>query len=483
MNGSVPTESRDPAAKAVNADDGENGKQVKAGAGRRRTDVQPAKSAGGKKGAARKTDLLGEPAGSGGKSAVSKQPAADNPAAASQQDSGSSFQATGQSTGDAGTVTDELPRRRRGILLGTRPGPMEPAATDDEKSLSWMATQAVKALNAVKASQQEQLEALKARAETSRDEQALAREDEDISLDASEPAQPSPEEQMAALRARNSEEVTADAASLAVQSGMAAMAPLPASTPPLQSAAVGQPNSVPVVQPVESSPKAATTPQVPAGVRRAAPARIPARMALMIGVLVMFSYAGYRHWFAGEHAAEEMPSATSAFSEPAGPAAEVNMMTPPAISVVAAPEPPAGRTEPAAVEAETAPTRGPVEDVPPAPAATRERSEPAAGPQEEAVSGMVLQPAAPNPAPTTLPAEWHPAAPPAAEAAVPAGQAVPPAPSPAAEAAMPAGQPVPKAPEPAPKPRYPASGYGHYPPPSAWQRYYRPGYPQSPARQ
>ena len=61
-------------------------------------------------------------------------------------------------------------------------------APDDAKSLSWMATQAVKALDAVKASQLEQALALKASAENSQGEQALAWEDDGTTLDAGEPA-------------------------------------------------------------------------------------------------------------------------------------------------------------------------------------------------------------------------------------------------------------------------------------------------------
>jgi hypothetical protein len=76
-----------------------------------------------------------------------------------------------------------------------------------------MATQAVKALNAVKASQMEQAQALKARAETSQDEQALAWEEEAISLDGGEPARPLPEEPLAAIRAQDVGEVSVDVAS------------------------------------------------------------------------------------------------------------------------------------------------------------------------------------------------------------------------------------------------------------------------------
>jgi hypothetical protein len=409
---------------------------------------------------------------SDGKSAEETPSTARIPAAVSKEGSESSAQAAARPAGSAGTGSDVLPRKRRGILLGTGPGVETPAAADDAKSLSWMAMQAVKATNAVKASQQEQLEALKARADASRDEQALSMEEEGIRLDAGEPALPTPEEQLAAIRTMNAEEVSADAASLAVQSGMAAMAPPPASMPDRQTAAVGQPNPVPAMRPAESSQESVASPRIPAVARGKAAPRLPARMALMLGVLLMFSYAGYRHWFAGDHAAGETPATTSAITEPTGPATGVELM-PPAISVVAAPEPPAGHSEAASAETGRAPTPVPTVDVPPAATLQgSEPAEPAAGPPEATASGSVPQSAQTTPAPQ-----------PAVEADVPAGQPVAPAaaPQPAAEADVPARQPVP--PAPASRPQYPANGYGYYPPPTSWQPYYRPGYPQTPARQ
>ena len=126
MNGAVTTETQDPAAKDANTTDGGDGKKATSGSDR--------------------------------------EPSAAEP------------------------VSAETPPRRRGILLGTHPGAAAPAAADDAKSLAWMATQAVKAVNAVKASQLEQAQALKARAETSPDEQALAWEEDGTALDAGEPA-------------------------------------------------------------------------------------------------------------------------------------------------------------------------------------------------------------------------------------------------------------------------------------------------------
>ncbi|MGB7931243.1 MAG: hypothetical protein WCH04_03315, partial [Gammaproteobacteria bacterium] len=80
-------------------------------------------------------------------------------------------------------MSDELPRKRRGILLGTHPGQATPDAVDDGKSLSWMANQAVKATKAVKASQLEQAQAWKAGAGMSEDEQSRRAEDDSAAID------------------------------------------------------------------------------------------------------------------------------------------------------------------------------------------------------------------------------------------------------------------------------------------------------------
>jgi hypothetical protein len=408
---------------------------------------------------------------------------------ASVDDSASSPQDTAQPSGAEEAASEELPRKRRGILLGTRPGQATPAAVDDGKSLSWMATQAVKAVNAVKASQLEQAQAWKVGAGMSEDEQSGRAEDDiaaidvvaSVAMERQEPAQPSPGEAPATTEA---------------------------------------------VPPVESSQEASTTPRIPPGARAATP-RVPARMILMLGVLVMVSYAGYRHWFSGDHAASNATATTSDIIESAGPAEEVNLMTPPAISVVAAPEPGTEHTTPPAVEAEIAPTPGPVTAVQPAtdmasdepagpaaeevklmtppaisvvaapepgtehptPPATEAGMAPMPGPVTEThpvTAGAAPQPAPVNPASPAVPQTWYPSAVPAApspavEADVAASQPAPPSsPPPAVEANVPASQPAP--PAPAARPRYPANGYGYYQPPSSWQPYYQPGYQQAPAR-
>jgi len=444
---------------------------------------------------------------------------------ASLDDSASSSQATTGPAGAEDTVSDELPRKRRGILLGTRPGQATPAAVDDGKSLSWMANQAVKAVNAVKASQLEQAQAWKDGAGTSEDEQSGRAEDaiaaidagESVAMERQEPAQPSPGE-------------------------------APATTE--------------VVPPVESSQVASTTPRIPPGAR-AVTSRVPARMALMLGVLVMFSYAGYRHWFSGDRATSDVTATTSDIIESAGPAEEADLMTPPAISVVAAPEPgtehptppaaevgmapmpgPATETPPAtamapdepvgpaaeevnlmtpppisvvaapepaaehpappAAEADTAPPTGPATDALSATARVPDQSvAPAVAPQE-AAAGNTPQPAPSNPAAAASPETWYPSGVPAArsqsvEADMSARQPAPPSstqpveadavasppappssPSPAVEARVPASQPAP--PAPAARSRYPANGYGYNRAPPSWQPYYQPGYQQPPVR-
>jgi hypothetical protein len=491
---------------AVKKGDGENGKHTGVG-----TDHV----------AATETQTL---TASDGKSAGVTAPGI--PATASVDDSGSSPQATTQSAGVEETVPDELPRKRRGILLGTRPGQATPATVDDGKSLSWMATQAVKAANAVKASQLEQAQAWKAGAAMSEDEQSRLDEDgvdaieagESVAVPTQESVQPSPGEAPATTEA---------------------------------------------VSPVESSQVTATTSRIPPGARAAAP-RVSARMALMLGVLLMFSYAGYRHWFSGDRATSDVTASSSAIIEPAGPAAEeVKLMTPPAISVMAAPEPaaeqpaspaveaemaplpePATGTQPAtamvldepgrpaaeevklmtppaisvvaapepaadhptapAAEADTAPPTGPATDALPATARVPDQPvAPAVAPQE-AAAGNTPPPAPSNPASATAPETWYPSGVPAArsqsvEADMSARQPAPPSstppveadavasqppppssPSPAVEARVPASQPA--QPAPAARPRYPANGYGYYQPPSSWQPYYQPGYQPAPAR-
>ena len=249
-------------------------------------------------------------------------------ATTSADDSGSSSQATTQPAGAEESVSDELPRKRRGILLGTHPGPATPDAVDDGKSLSWMATQAVKAVNAVKASQLEQAQAWKAGAGMPEDEQSGQAEEDSAAIDARE--------------------------SVAME-WQAPVQPPPGGAPAMTEA----------MPPVESSQEAATTPRIPPGARAAAP-RVPARMALMLGVLMMFSYAGYRYWFSDNRAASDVTATTPVIIESAGPAEEVNMMTPPAISVVAAPEPAAEHSTPPAAEAEMAAPPVPATAVQPA---------------------------------------------------------------------------------------------------------------------
>jgi hypothetical protein len=430
----------------------------------------------------------------------------DITATTSADDSESSPQATTQPAGAEESVSDELPRKRRGILLGTHPGPATPDAVDDGKSLSWMATQAVKAVNAVKASQLEQAQAWKAGAGMPEDEQSGQAEEDSAAIDARE--------------------------SVAMERQA-----------PVQPPPGGEPATTEAVPPVESSQEAATTPRIPPGPRAATP-RVPARMALMLGVLMMFSYAGYRYWFSDNRAASDVTATTPVIIESAGPAEEVNMMTPPAISVVAAPEPAADHSTPPAAEAEMATppvpatavqpaTAGPAAEevklmtppaisVVPAPQPAAEHSTPPAveagmapmpGPATEsqpATAGVAPQPAPANPASAAKPEAWYPSAVPAAPAPAPApaaaaeadmstrqpaspsspppveadavaSQPAPPStPPPAVEANVPARQPV--APAPAARPRYPANGYGYYQPPSSWQPYYQPGYQQAPAR-
>ena len=453
------TEARDQAAKELNTDAGKSKKKLIGGAGGNKSaDAPPErkiadgkKQAAAKKASARKQTSVDEKTDTGRISTAKKKltesrvPAANKTATASRDGSSQPPQALGQAAVDAGPAAAERPPRRRGILPGTR-AETRATAPDDAKSLSWMATQAVKALDAVKASQLEQALALKASAETSQGEQALAWEDDGTTLDAGEPAG-IPGEFIQTLAASPAMPGDVTLPSAIDAGGVSADTP-------------------PAVQPG----MAATSPRIPAVARCATARRISASMTVMLGILVMIGWLGYRHWIAGDHAASDVPAATSAIIEPNGPVTGVEMTAPP-ISVVAVPASTAGRTEPTSAGTDAAPSREPAADA--SPTVTTEHNEPvapAAGPQEEAVAGNAPQPVQTNPASATLPDEGHPAA-------------VPAAPPPVTEVEVAA----PKKPSPPPAatpPGYPANGYGYgyYPPQSSWQPYSRSAYPQAPPR-
>jgi len=439
------TEARDQAAKELNTDAGKSKKKLIGGAGGNKSaDAPPErkiadgkKQAAAKKASAKKQTSVEEKTDTGRISTAKKKltesrvPAANKTATASRDGSRQPPQALGQSAVDAGPAAAERPPRRRGILPGTRAE--TPSTTpDDAKSLSWMATQAVKALDAVKASQLEQALALKASAETSQGEQALAWEDDGTTLDAGEPA------------GISGEFIQTLVTSPAI------------------------PGDVTLPSAIDAGGVSADTP--PAVARWATARRISASMTVMLGILVMIGWLGYRHWNAGDHAASDVPAATSAIIEPNGPVTGVEMTAPP-ISVVAVPASTPGRTEPTSAGTDAAPSHEPAADASPTVATEHnEPAAPAAGPQEEAVAGNAPQPVQTNPVFTTLPDEGHPAA-------------VSAAPPPATEAEVAA----PKEPSPPPAatpPGYPANGYGYgyYPPQSSWQPYSRSAYPQAPPR-
>jgi hypothetical protein len=523
MNAAATSGEDKTAAMAANRGDGESGKNPGGGPGHDAPPVsQPI------------TDR--DNASAGMETRVS-----DNIAATSDASSQPSTQAIDRPAGDGVPASEEPPRRRRGILLGTGPGPAAPEATADAKSLSWMAEQAVKAANAVKASQLEQAQAWKAGAGTSEDEPPRLTEGDDVVIERQEPTQSFPGGQSASMQAVPvSEEYPG--APLDNKADMPASEPLAASQSQADTAVTEQSLTGQTVQPVEPLQAGAANTRIPAGThRRATASLVPLRIALMLGVLAMFSYAGYRYWFTGERVASETPGSASTIIEPAGPAEEAELMTPPAISVVVAPQPSAGSTKPEApaVEVGTASTHEPASDVQPAtasgePAAEEiklmtpppisvvptpepvpEQSPPPAAEAgmapmpgsateiQPATVGVAPQPAPANPASAVMPETWYPSAvpgapSPAVEADVAASQQTPsssqPAepesaasqptspssPPPVVEAKEPARPAAP--PAPAAQPRYPANGYGYYPPPTSWQPYYRPGYPQAPAR-
>jgi len=562
MNAAVTNGEDKSANKADSRDEGESGRNTGGGTGH---DVPP----------------VAQPmTGSDTPSAGIKAPVPDDPDAASSAGSGASTQAIVQPAADGAPASEAPPRRRRGILLGTGAGAAAPAAAaDDAKSLSWMASQAVKAAKAVKASQQEQAQAWKAEAGTSEDEPPRLAEDDDIALARQNPAQSFPREQPASTEtARAGEEYPG--APRDSDTGLPAPGPLPVSLSLEEATVTGQSPGGQTVQPVEPSLERAANPRMPASPRRAAASLVPVRMALMLGVLAMFSYAGYRYWSAGERTASEVPASASAIIEPAGPAEEAELMTPPAISVVAAPQQAGGSTRPEAPAIDTgttpmpapaasaqsttttspgepaaeeinlmtpppvsvapAPEPAPEHPIPPAvEAGVPPKPESATGKSPPTV-GAVPQPAPAEAAAVTMPKTWYPSAVPGApspalEADTAAGQQAPstspaaepelttdqpaspsspspvvetgvaadqqaPSSSPAVSPEMATGQPtapsssppavetgVPARPAtptvPATRPRYPANGYGYRQPPASWQPYYRPVYPQAPARQ
>jgi hypothetical protein len=434
-------------------------------------------------------------------------------------------QATTPSAENAEPASAGFPPRRRGILLGTHVEAS--AAVDDEKSLSWMATQAVKALNAVKASQSEQLQALKAKAEMSEGEPAPVSMDEAIDLETNESVGVSGEY----------EPVIAEPG--VMDDGLAQAQKAPAGEP---------------------------APVVPAAARMASTQGAPWSRILILGVLVVIGVLGYRHWSSRNNVTSDLSTPSSVAIEPTNPATGIDMTRPPISAVAATPAAASGRAEsPSAVAgAASTPTPPPAspgaaitathdqavpkptglatgaatpqpapenpptavnreEGQPPAVAAVpapEPATEPASPPAVEAgmapmpgsatgiqpaTVGVAPQPAPAYPASATKPEAWYPSAVPAApsppaEAGMNAGQSVspaspppvesgvtasqpasPPSPPPAVEANVPARQPV--MPAPAARPRYPANGYGgYYRPPSSWQPYYQPGYPQAPAR-
>jgi hypothetical protein len=529
MNAAATSGEDKTAAKAANRGDGKSGKNHGGGPGHEAPPVAQPMTDSDMASAGMETSTPG------------------NTAATSGASSGSSTQAIVQPAGDGVPMPEGPPRRRRGILLGTGAGAAAPATVDDAKSLSWMATQAVKAVNAVKASQLEQAQAWKAEAGTSEDEPPRMTVGDEVALERQEPVQSFPGGQTASTHA---EPVGGEypGAPLDIKADMPASGSVAVPQPLADTAVTAQSPTSRTVQPVEPSQAGATNPRIPAGTRRATVSLLPVRIALMLGVVAMFSYAGYRYWLAGDHGASETPGSASAIIEPAGPAEEANLMTPPPISVVPAPQPSGGSTKPEApaVEAGTAPTPEPVSDAQPATA--RAPGEPAAEeadlmtpppvsvvpapqpsggltkPEVPAVEaglapmpdsateiqpstvGVAPQQAPANPASAVTPEAWYPSAvpgapSPAVEADVAASQpTTPSSPQPAAEPESAAGQPTPPSsphpaveakvparpaatPVPATRPRYPANGYGYYQPPTSWQPYYRPGYPQAPARQ
>jgi hypothetical protein len=524
MNAGAPTEAQDPATKEMHSDGaGKAGKVDGAGpaetaavrapstnatSGKRRA---AAGKAPAEQPAAKKVSARNNP-GDSAAPAATRQPT-EKMTAAETNRAGASRGDADQSAHTAGQAADNEPAerrpRRRGILLHTRPDGDGGDITDDAKSLSWMADQAVKALNAVKASQMEQAQMLKARGELSEEADGEVSPDEDVDAGLAGPPGVAPASDMMMATSPS----THDAVGAEVD---AAVTPEPTPSSLKDQPAAGQP-----LGSVQGTP---AVPVAAVGHRKVVSGALQ-RTIVVLGTLVVVGLLGYRHWFAGSETPGEAPVPASIISEPAGPPTAADMAPPP-VSVVAVPARSAGRGKPPSEAARMPPGPEPSANTPAATATPSNEPIPPPGPQAGTAGVDTSQPVAERrPAgatreagqfPTVTPKPAPAATPRAVAEPVQPVQAVPPSrplagttsaggPQPAAEyppagatqdeghsPAVPAAPAAPAtaAPRPAAKQppastspsRYPANRYGYYPPPSSWQPYYHRAYPQGSGR-
>jgi hypothetical protein len=390
----------------------------------------------------------------------------------------------GKSTGGAGadpehaavTQSSAAPAEGTATPAVTPDDSAQATQPQDPNSLAWMAAQAVSALNAVKASQAEKLQAMLAAAENSQPASA---------------EQPGPEESQQAGHPDESPAVAgiprhpSPVAEYPIAEGQTAQFP---DTVPVTGEAAGEHRTVPVEQLVTARATSAGH-------------RLPLRVLLLFGALAITGLLGYRYWFDG---AEPVEVAAVPDAAMVGPSQEQNLADIPlprkaAITVVVD-EPAVNPVPETAADAADAAGQAPAATRQPESAAAvqiappPQSPTPVQSPQVPESPAVVLTPAAPETGTAGEPAalaERHAAggtgrqetenrrveasAAPVRETDTPASS------SPAASAAA-APPPSRRVTRPS-QPGYRNPGYGYYPQQPSWQQRYRnPGYSQYPSR-
>jgi len=361
-------------------------------------------------------------------------------------------------------------------------------ASEDSQSISWMAAQAVSALNAVKASQAIKAESLLARVEkpvpgraaiTELPEQTsedLLEEQPGVDTAAAAAANPARPEATTASPASAGEIQTIDKETTVMQDKPGEQATQAEST-----AADTRTETAATAASASPEPGAvADTEAVVAA--QAQQSGVPVRPIVATVFLILLAFTGYRYWQENRDSGVAAPSAASSYSEPLEEPGWEDIPQQSGIAVVGS----ATGERPAATAAAPGMAAG-IE------------AQPGTSPGEVPASGAATQtltPAttadyaatAPQPAADTAPALAGQAEEEAQETVDTAtGETAQPAvaETAASEPRQPeAAAPVTPAAQPQPQPRYGGPGYSYYPQQPNWQQpYYQPQYPpQYPAR-